>query len=1098
MSEFMRNFWRIAVFFLLILAPAKGFTQKPVPGLFEVTGMGGAGGMYTPASSPVNPDFMLVSCDMSGSYRSLNGGGFWEMINSMQLSSSMKCRPMFVGEKVYWILDGQLRASSDSGKTWRPVPEGAAPWGSEGVSRLSHLPGTPPILIVGAGNNVHVSADGGKTWNAGAKGTGGVNGLAVAGITLFSAIGTQIWKSSDSGKTWNTMEIAQANGKPVVALAAGAENGSQIVFAVVDDEGVLRSNDLGETWIKVLGKDSMTSDGTRVVSELSDIVMPGNQVNAAYVNSVNQVFKTENGGTTWVSVFRMDSNSNPGKSSLPFNVEKSWVQTEVKWGYDISPAGVGVNPSNPNIAMVTTQGDFYKTTDGGNSWKQIMNEKVGVKPGDPGNRFRSIGLEVTSSWQFLFDPFDTSRYYIAYTDIGFARSVDQGKTWIHSVSGSGSWGNTYYHIAFDPEIKGRMYAAASSRHDIPHWSHTSSNTSYHQGGVVMSSNHGISWTQKSNGLPLVPCTWVELDPKSPKEKRTLYAAMYEQGIYKSVDNGDTWEKKSNGLGNPGNMHVLQVQIQPGTGNLFASITAHRHDNSFPVAGGLWKSIDGGENWTDLTATLGLKWATHFALHPDNPDIIYLSAATAAGAPQGGVYKTTDGGKNWERLLSDADFAKRCPPSYVHSMQVQLHPKNPDYVYLATTHGLWVSTNGGKEWEWFDNFPFRRVQNVTFDPRNPELMIVNTFGGGVWRGFCLPSGSADLSAVIFESGFEEGNKAIWDDYDNNPDTENQLLADPGPFGTQGNHVLRLAVALGESGGSDMIKILPSQHDSLYVRWYIKYEPGFNFNARNHGGGLFAGARNFLGQSDSRPDGDDFAISTLEYNRTLHTPQIYSYYRGMYQDCSNPEGSCCGDVFPCTSDEGKTYCTDPAHRDPPLPPVLRDNKWYCMEMKWKLGTPSTDGSVRDGEISLWVDGMNYGSWKDLWIRTTGSLKAGILWLSLYHHDGTHSDAGILLDNVTVSTQRIGCSVISPSREPRAAKDHIKIYPNPSSSKVRVELDKFTDFSLRLYDITGKMVLSESFSGDKGSLGMEDQKPGIYILTVTGEKEELLASPFKVVRN
>lgn len=260
-------------------------------------------------------------------------------------------------------------------------------------------------------------------------------------------------------------------------------------------------------------------------------------------------------------------------------------------------------------------------------------------------------------------------------------------------------------------------------------------------------------------------------------------------------------------------------------------------------------------------------------------------------------------------------------------------------------------------------------------------------------------------LVFRSGFEEGNKGIWDDWDGNPDESNLIIEDPGPFNSPNNHVMKLIPPTGERGGADIVKVLPSQHDRLYVRWYIKYETGFNFNALNHGGGLFAGDRNLLGSSGIRPDGTNKASFSLEYDYKLHTPQVYAYYRGMYQDCADPNGSCWGDVFPCTSDEGQNYCKNVGHQDPPMPPELEANRWYSMEIMLNLGTPSTDGTVRDGKISLWVDGVNYGRWDDLWMRTTYGLKINILRLALFHHDGTHADAGVFYDDVVVSTKPIG---------------------------------------------------------------------------------------------
>jgi hypothetical protein len=257
--------------------------------------------------------------------------------------------------------------------------------------------------------------------------------------------------------------------------------------------------------------------------------------------------------------------------------------------------------------------------------------------------------------------------------------------------------------------------------------------------------------------------------------------------------------------------------------------------------------------------------------------------------------------------------------------------------------------------------------------------------------------------IFCSGFEEGNKDVWDDYDDNPDETNLLLADPGPFGLAGNHVMRLRVPAGR-GGADLVKVVDA-HDRLYARWYVKWEAGFDFDAPNHGGGLHAGDRSYLGQSDYRPEGDDWFGSWIEYATASHTLQAYTYYRGMYQDCADPDGACWGDAFPCTTDEGQTYCTEPRHREAVMPPALVADRWYCVEMTMAGGTPTSTSAGADGELDFWVDGQEIGPWTDLWLRTSPAVKPGLLWLNLFHH-GEHSVAGVMLDRVVVSTTRIGC--------------------------------------------------------------------------------------------
>ena len=262
-------------------------------------------------------------------------------------------------------------------------------------------------------------------------------------------------------------------------------------------------------------------------------------------------------------------------------------------------------------------------------------------------------------------------------------------------------------------------------------------------------------------------------------------------------------------------------------------------------------------------------------------------------------------------------------------------------------------------------------------------------------------------TIFCEDFEGANpKGNFDDYDGNSDTENQVITDLGPSGDAANRVIRFRAPPGQRGGADLLKVLSSSHDRLYARWYVKYEAGFNFGALNHGGGLAAGDRNFVGQSGTRPSGCDFAGFYVQYQENTSRPYAYSYYRGMYQDCSSTPGSCYGDSLACVYDTGASYCTKPQHRASTTLPALEAGRWYCFEEMVDMGTPTASGSSANGRLSMWLNEQSIGDFTDLWIRTTSSLKLQSLWLSLFHHDGTHSAGGQLIDNAIVSTQRIGC--------------------------------------------------------------------------------------------
>jgi hypothetical protein len=280
------------------------------------------------------------------------------------------------------------------------------------------------------------------------------------------------------------------------------------------------------------------------------------------------------------------------------------------------------------------------------------------------------------------------------------------------------------------------------------------------------------------------------------------------------------------------------------------------------------------------------------------------------------------------------------------------------------------------------------------------------GGGSSGGPTTPHECQSPGADwVFCSDFEEGDKSVWDDYDGNPDETNLLMSAGGPFNLADNHVMRLRVPPGR-GGADLVKVLPSEHDELYARWYVQWEPGFDFTAANHGGGLHAGDRNWLGHSDTRPNGDDWFTAWLDYRTDdPHILNIYAYYRGMYQDCVDPNGQCWGDNFPCTVDDGSTFCEKPQHRETVLPPTLETGKWYCVELMASGGSATSSEAGANGRFDFWVDGKEIGPWTDLWLRTDPSLKLSILWLNLFHH-AEHSVEGLMLDNVVVSKSRVGC--------------------------------------------------------------------------------------------
>ena len=269
--------------------------------------------------------------------------------------------------------------------------------------------------------------------------------------------------------------------------------------------------------------------------------------------------------------------------------------------------------------------------------------------GDAGGQaWACNGLVVTTTWNYYIDPHQPRRHYICYTDIGFARSLDAGQTWIWQAL-SLPWHNTVYELAFDPAVPGRIWGAMSEQHDIPNNNAIGYNhrTLMH-GGVALSKDYGITW--KKLPLPEVPGLSVVLDPTSPADRR----GSTPRSSRKACTNPSTAARPGPGQQRPGpprrtwRCRKLQ-RCEDGT--LLVLITGMMVGKGYTTDGvGLYRSTDAAASWTKITGSLELRWPKDFTAKPGDPNTILLSVSGIRGRPQdGGLYRTTDGGLTWKLL-----------------------------------------------------------------------------------------------------------------------------------------------------------------------------------------------------------------------------------------------------------------------------------------------------------------------------------------------------------------------------------------------------------------------------------------------------------------
>ena len=725
---------------------------------WQSIGLSGGGSMFTPAIAPSDPKVMMVNCDMSAAYITTDGGRNWRMIHKRELTSNTRCRPAFhpTDPRIVYAASGWyggLKVSRDGGVTWQEI--GNLPKGLEGEIAID--PGNPNLMLAGASGAVWMSASAGRTWTKCTGPRGKVVGFHFDQTTtparraMFAATEEGIWLSVVLGRTW-TERTSGLPWRGIRSFSGGSDSRRRkiVLYCAIPSKsrggrfegGVYVSADRGATWVSAMGaginKETKAFDrwAHGPVAQYHHVLTSDTRPYTVYAFNSNTgippphhtaVYRSDDAGKRWRATFYPDPRFGG------FNLEHNWQTSVIGQAYQEIPYGVAICRSHPDTVVQLDGGRCYITTDGGRTWRNGHAIPAGkaARSTDPG--WIPNGLVVTSTWHYYVDPFQRARHYIAYTDIGFARSFDAGRTWRWwPLKGRAPWRNTCYELAFDPRMPGKIWGAFSNVHDIPNGNIIMGrHNSKGPGGVCVSTDFADTWKVCGAGLPVAPATSVVLDPKSRPGARTLYAGVFGHGVYRSTDDGNFWTKKSRGLGAPSNMRVARVQLHS-DGTLFALVTAMRKGEFRPEGVGLYRSRDKAESWELVNRSRPLLWPKDFAVDPQRSSVIYIGAADAGGRKEGGLWRTTDGGARW-RLVARKGR---------EHFGAYFHPKRRGWVYMTLCEGppgagLWLSRDGGATWAPFEALPFGNVQRVEFDPGDETVIYVTTFGGSVWRGPAAP-------------------------------------------------------------------------------------------------------------------------------------------------------------------------------------------------------------------------------------------------------------------------------------------------------------------------------------------------------------------------
>ncbi|MEJ7739433.1 MAG: hypothetical protein WKF97_18565 [Chitinophagaceae bacterium] len=350
-------------------------------------------------------------------------------------------------------------------------------------------------------------------------------------------------------------------------------------------------------------------------------------------------------------------------------------------------------------------------------------------------------------------PTDESVAYMGTTGGGVWKTVNGGRAWKNVSDGFFKTGSVGV-VAIAESNPETVYVGMGE--------HTLRGNNSHGDGIYKTTDGGKTWAYM--GLKeTYHIGHIIVHPSNPD---IVYVAAIghafgpnkERGVYRTQDGGKTWK---NVLYKSPDVGAIDLTIDPANPNvLYASTFEFRRfewgvRSSGPGAG-IFKTVDGGDKWTDITLNPGLPTGKNrgrigIALSPAKPDRVW--AIIEAENNQTGVYRTDNAGSTWQLVSQNAELHQR--PWYYH--HITADPKDSLTVWIMNI-GLWKSTDGGKKYASVIT-PHGDNHDLWIDPKNTKRMVeandggatITYDGGGTWSSI-YNQPTAQMYHVITDNKF----------------------------------------------------------------------------------------------------------------------------------------------------------------------------------------------------------------------------------------------------------------------------------------------------------------------------------------------------------
>jgi photosystem II stability/assembly factor-like uncharacterized protein len=223
------------------------------------------------------------------------------------------------------------------------------------------------------------------------------------------------------------------------------------------------------------------------------------------------------------------------------------------------------------------------------------------------------------------------------------------------------------------------------------------------------------------------------------------------GVWKTTDGGKTWTS----VGLAETEQISRVRVHP-TNPDVVWVGAQGHAFGPNAERGVYKTTDGGRTWTKVLFRNDSTGISDLVLDPSNPDVLYAAFWQAqrnpwklvSGGPGGGLFKSTDGGAQWTEITRNAGL----PSGLLGNIGLAVSPAKPGLVWAlieADAGGVYRSDDGGATWRYVNAERKLRQRpwyysRIFADPRDTNTVYVlnvfffrSTDGGSTFRHVVEP-------------------------------------------------------------------------------------------------------------------------------------------------------------------------------------------------------------------------------------------------------------------------------------------------------------------------------------------------------------------------